>query len=97
MDVTILLEVQVKPEKVGALKATLKEMLVDTRAFDGCIGVQAIQDLENPGNIVLVQKWKSRGHYEKYNAWRAKTGAASAAAEKLAATFGLRYFDSVDV
>lgn len=97
MAVMILLEVEVSPDKADDLKAVLGDMLVDTRAFDGCIGVEAIRDQERPGTIILVQRWQSRAHYERYSAWRAETGAAQATTEQLSASFGLRWFDPLDV
>jgi quinol monooxygenase YgiN len=97
METTVLLEVQVKPEKIDEMKQTLREMLVATRAYDGCIRVDVIHDQDKPGSFILVQKWRTRGHYEKYGAWRAETGMAQSMAEKLQATFSLRYFESVAV
>lgn len=97
METTVLLEVQIKPEKIEDMKQTLREMLIATRAFDGCISVEVIHDQDKPGSFILVQKWRTRGHYEKYGAWRAETGMAQSMAEKLQATFSLRYFDSVAV
>ena len=35
----VMLEMQVKPEAVAELKAGLKGMLPDTRAYDGCQGI----------------------------------------------------------
>src|SRR5262249_21574012 len=97
METTVLLEVQIKPEKAEDMRQTLREMLADTRKFDGCVRVDVIQDQDNPGTFILVQKWRTRGHYEKYGAWRAETGMAQSMAAKLQATFSMRYFDSVNV
>ena len=97
MDVMILLEVKVRPDKADALKGVLRDMLVDTRAFDGCVSVAAIQDQDDPGSVILVQRWASRAHYERYSAWRAETGAANSATARLSASYGLRYFDPVNV
>ena len=46
----------------------------DTRAYDGCEGVQIEQDLDDPSHIVLIEHWASKHHYEKYFGWRTETG-----------------------
>ncbi len=97
MSVTVLLEITVPPEKSAAVEAMLAEMLVDTRKFDGCLGVDAIRNQEDPGNFVLIERWQSRTHHERYNAWRAETGASSSAAAEVSATYAIRWFDELAV
>ena len=97
MSVTVLLEITVPPEKSGAVEAMLGKMLADTRAFDGCLGVDAIRNQEDPGNFFLVERWQSRGHHERYNAWRAETGASASAAAELSATYAIRWYDTLAV
>jgi quinol monooxygenase YgiN len=95
--VNVLLEINVKPEKVGDLNKTLQEMLPETRKHDGCISIDAVRNQENPGNVVLLQKWQSRQHYESYHAWRVKTGVADAKSASIGATYHVQYFDLIDV
>jgi quinol monooxygenase YgiN len=45
MSVVVLLELQVKPEEVDNIKAYLKEILPDTRSYEGC------QELDIYGNL----------------------------------------------
>ena len=97
MSVTVLLEITVPPEKSAAVEAMLAEMLVDTRKFDGCISVDAIRNQDDPGNVFLIERWESRDHHARYNAWRAETGASSSAAAELAATYNIRWFDTLAV
>ena len=97
MSVNVLLEIQVQPANITQLKVMLREMLAETRAHDGCISVQVVQNQDDLGNFVLIQRWQSRAHYEHYNAWRAATGAAQAVSGKLSAIYSTRYFDTVDV
>jgi quinol monooxygenase YgiN len=96
MVANILLEIRVKPEQAPEVVKTLQEMLIDTRKYDGCISVEAIQSRDDPGHFVLHQKWQSKDHYKKYSAWRAETGMAAAMQAKLAAEFSLKYFNPVD-
>jgi quinol monooxygenase YgiN len=74
MSTIVLLEMQVKPEAVDEMKAFLKKALPDTRAYDGCQGLDLYGNLDDTGNLVTYQRWASRQHYEKYQAWRTETG-----------------------
>ncbi len=74
MGIAIIFSVAVKPESRDELMAYMKEILPDTRGFDGCQGVDVYTDMDNPNIVVLYEKWDSRGHYEKYHHWREETG-----------------------
>ena len=57
----VILDMKVKKEAVADLKAGLKEMLPDTRAYDGCQGVDIYEDLDlfsrgEAGRIVINLK-----------------------------------------
>lgn len=97
MSVTVLLEITVPTGKSAAVEAMLADMLVDTRKFDGCLGVDAVRNQEDPGNFFLIERWQSREHHARYNAWRAETGASSSAAAELQATYAVRWYDALDV
>lgn len=60
-------------EKVAELEATLKEVLGDTRAFDGCISIDVYFE-EASSTFTLIEDWESFDHYDKYLAWRMETG-----------------------
>ena len=96
MACTVVLEIQLKADMIDAGKETFKAILPDTRADDGCIGVDVIENQDQAGNLILVESWESRAKYEKYLGWRAETGAL----EKLGALCdgapSIRYFDAVD-
>ncbi len=94
--VTVLLEVQAAPEKIDELKSTFKNILPDTRGYDGCEGVDVVGNLDDPCNLVLIEKWDSRVHYEKYLAWRTETGALAALGAMLSQPPSIRYYDDVD-
>jgi quinol monooxygenase YgiN len=96
MSVMVLLEVQVKPEAVDEIKAAMKQALPDTRAFDGCQRVTMYSNQDDPTNMVLVEQWDSREHYEKYLAWRTETGMMDQVGAILSAPPSIRYFDKVD-
>ncbi len=97
MAVTVLLDLQSQPNKVDTLLQTLKQILPDTRAYKGFIDIEVVQNQDDPTNIVFVEKWESRSHFEKYFAWRTETGAIEALGAMLSAPPSIRYLDTKDV
>ena len=95
MSVIVLLEVQAKPESLDELKATLEAILPDTRAYDGFEDIQVVANQDDPCNLILVEKWKSRQHQEKYFGWRAETGALDALGAMLSQPPSVRYYDDL--
>ena len=57
MAVTVILEMQVKPESAGEIAQAMKGAFPDTRAYDGCTSIVANANLDDANNIVLVQNW----------------------------------------
>ena len=96
MSVLVLLEAQVKSEDVSDMKSYLAEILPDTRAYDGCQRIDVYVDTEDTGNMVLVEHWDSRAHYEKYLAWRKETGVLDKIGTMLAEPPSIRYFERID-
>ncbi len=97
MSVTVFLEVQSKPENIEELKTTFKAILPDTRAYDGCQGVQVVGNQDDSLNLILQEKWESRQHYEKYLGWRDETGALAALGAMLSQPPSIRYYDDLDI
>lgn len=56
------------------LVAAFNNVLGDTRAFDGCIDVQILLAADSPSELVLLEEWESRDHYDLYRQWRAESG-----------------------
>ena len=96
MSVMVILEIQVKPENISNMKSLLAEILPDTRAYDGCQGIETHSNTEDPGNIVAIEYWNSRAHYEKYLAWRTETGVMDQLGAMLAGPPSIRYFEKID-
>jgi quinol monooxygenase YgiN len=96
MSTIVLLEIQVRPEAVDEMKAFLKKILPDTRAYDGCQGIDIYGNLDDTGNLVFYERWDSRQHYEKYLTWRTETGVVDQLGALLAAPPSIRYFERID-
>ena len=92
MSVLVIGEVHVAPDRLDEFKTYLREILPDSRAFDGFERVELYEDTDEEGSIIFAEYWASRAHQEKYVAWRTEMGAM----EKLGAMFvgdvRVRYF-----
>ncbi len=97
MSVTIILEIKAKPGTSSEIIDNLREVLPDTRRYDGCLGLKTYQNQENPDVIVLVEEFESREKYSKYLSWRQNTGVFDKLASKLQEPPSIRYFDLTDV
>ena len=96
MSVLALLEAPVKSEDISNMKSYMAEILPDTRAYDGCRGVDEYFNTEDAGNMVLVEYRDSRAQYEKYVGWRTETGVMDKIGVMLARPPSIRYFEKTD-
>lgn len=96
MAVKIVLELKAKPGAGDSLLETFRSILPDTRAYDGCIGVDTLRGRDDPDTLMLIETWESRAHYEKYFAWRQESGLVEQLGKVVAAPPNLRYFDHTD-
>jgi quinol monooxygenase YgiN len=75
MPITAILDLRVKPETLDqGIHEQLHAILTDTRAFDGCLGVEVLIDNDDPTHIIAVEEWESEEHDAAYRAWRAGDG-----------------------
>ena len=93
MSVLALLEGQVKPDKIEDMKSYMAQLMPDTRNYDGCQGADMFFNVDDPGNVVIVEQWESRGHHERYQQWRTETGVMSKAIAMLSGPPNVRYFE----
>ncbi|HEY1698453.1 MAG TPA: antibiotic biosynthesis monooxygenase family protein [Trebonia sp.] len=75
--ITALLDLRIKPESVADAKETVEGVLVATRAFPGCLGVDVLVDAEDEAHLLLIEKWESVEHDQAYRDWRATPAGAS--------------------
>ncbi len=76
MTITAHLEVHFDQDHLVDGPALLAEILEDTRAFDGCLGIEVLTDIADPAHVVVVELWESNEHDLAYRAWRAGPGAS---------------------
>ena len=84
MTCTVILELTAKKGAAAQLVETIRAMLPDIRNKDGCQCVEVTTNLEDADNLVLVQRWTTRKHYENYLGWRRQRGDLDRLAEALA-------------
>ena len=96
MAATIFLEFTAKPGGGGDMLAALKEILPDTRNYNGCIQNDVYRSQENPDTLVIHGTWESKEKYETYLAWRKETGVFDSFVEGLVAPPSLCYFELTD-
>jgi quinol monooxygenase YgiN len=77
MAVTAFLDLHLRPEALDEASAVLAAVLSDTRAFDGCLGIEVLQDVADPAHRTVVERWESLRHDDAYRAWRATPEGAS--------------------
>lgn len=96
MSVTVLLSVCAKPECRDELIAMFAENFKQTRVYDGCLDVYMTVCDDKPNELLLVQQWQSRPHYEHYLAWRAETGVVDKLAKMADGEVSIRFFERLD-
>ena len=96
MPCIVILEVTAKKGTGLELVETFRTLLPDTRNKDGCQSVEVTTNLDNSDNLVLVEHWTTRQHYENYLAWRQQRGDLDRLAGALAGPPSIRYFDLTD-
>ncbi|MFZ2529472.1 MAG: antibiotic biosynthesis monooxygenase [Rhodococcus sp. (in: high G+C Gram-positive bacteria)] len=75
MALTALLELEFKPDALADAKTVMDRVLGETRAFDGCLGIEILVDRGNEARWVVVEKWQSTDHDTAYRKFRAGPGA----------------------
>jgi len=74
MAITILLSGKAKDGQMSELLSLFKEILPETRSYEGCISLDMLVDEDIEGNFTLNEVWETRDHYQTYFNWRVETG-----------------------
>ena len=94
MAVTVFLELTLRADKVADAPDEIRTILTDTRAFDGCVSVDVLEDVKDPAHLVIVEIWASKEQDAAYRAWRATPEGASNLGDLLAARPTLTMFET---
>jgi quinol monooxygenase YgiN len=94
MGVMVTLDLFIKPERLDEFLGIMAGSLPDTRAYDGCEGLETFVDLDIPGHVILVERWTERAAHERYLAWREEQGMTAFLMDFVASTEGgFHYFE----
>jgi quinol monooxygenase YgiN len=94
--ITSILDLQLKPDSLDTAHQVLRETLVATRKFPGCLDVTVLVDNDDPAHVVLLEKWESVDHDLAYRAWRTTPDGASDLGKILAAAPKLTHLTTAE-
>ena len=72
--VIVNLQLKIKPEKREEFLVWFKELLPDTRNYDGCSELNLCSLASEPDAVDVISKWESQEKYDTYLAWRDEDG-----------------------
>ncbi len=97
MTVRLVLQARAKPGTGNDVVAFFQSIMPGTRAYEGCVFAATYQNSEDADDVVLVEAWETRGHYEKYLAWRRDEGVSARLRQMLDGDPRTGFFDIVDL
>lgn len=97
MNVTVIVELKIKPDQLEKVEPLFASLLHETRGRPGNQGVTVHRDQDDALSVILIEHWASRDQYETYNRWRAERGDLATLAQLLQAPPQRRFFDHVNV
>lgn len=74
MTIYALLDLKIKPELLATAPDVIGRVLAQTRAFDGCEGVDVLIDVTDETHFVALERWRDAEADAAYRAWRAGDG-----------------------
>ena len=74
MAVTVILELNFKPESVQAAREVMGRALQDTRAFEGNLRTDVLVDEDDDAHWLIYEIWDTVEHDEAYRSFRAGEG-----------------------
>ena len=95
MSTKVIVELEIKSEKMEEVHPLFSSLLQETRSRDGNEGVTVHLDQDVPTSIILIEQWASRLQYEEYNQWRAERGDLAKLAELLQKSPQRRFLTSL--
>lgn len=97
MPVTVILELQFKPDAVAEGREVMGRALRDTRAFDGNLATDVLVDEDDEAHWLIYELWDTVEHDEAYRAFRAGEGKLTRLPPLLAAPPVKRRYVTSDV
>ncbi|MET4426807.1 antibiotic biosynthesis monooxygenase family protein [Mycolicibacterium sp. 624] len=95
--VTVLAHLRAKQGAGDAVEEFLTEIVPAARICDGCIEIRVVRELEDPDQLVVIEKWRDRASFEKSIALRAKSELGTDLARNLQKEPVIRFFAEANV
>jgi quinol monooxygenase YgiN len=95
MSVQVIIELQT--DRGDDVKKFFRDVLPDTRGFEGFETLSIAQSDDDPASFVLVEQWASRASLEAYLAWRMETGVLNELVSMVKGAPSIRVFNFVGV
>jgi quinol monooxygenase YgiN len=73
MAIAVILELEIKPAFVTSFEDGMRDAFVDTRAFPGCISINACKHDSRPNTYVFLEHWREHADYQNYIKWRSES------------------------
>ncbi len=93
----VIFEMRVKPECMSQLISWMSSTLEASRNYEGCSNLSVAQNQDDANEIIIIQRWETREHYEKFLTWRKETGVFGTLVAMADKEPRLRFFDYFDV
>jgi heme oxygenase (mycobilin-producing) len=93
MAVVVTAEFFFKLDLINDALSLLAEVLPDTRGFEECETLETVIDLDDPGHVMVLERWTARDAHVAYLAWRVDSGSAIGLVDMTAAPPVIRYFE----
>ena len=93
MGVLVIVELTAQEGKGDELASMFREVVPDTRSFEGCEWCNVYRDQDTPSRFTIVETFASREHYDRYFAWRGERGDLDQLGALLAGPPELRFLD----
>lgn len=90
--VRVVARVNVRPDKLQDTLDAFNALVSATRAEEGCISYEVLQNAEDPHDITFVEEWKSNEALDSHFATEHFGAVASRAAELLTAPPDIRRY-----
>jgi len=92
MSIVTVLDITFIADKAQEALGLFDDILVATRAFEGCEGVDVLVQQDDKTRVLVIERWASIEADTAYRAWRASEGPSPLAAY-IAAAPTVRFFD----
>lgn len=86
MPLIAIVELHIDVTKADDAKTAIREMLSETRSFDGCERVDVLVDQDDPGHLRLYEVWETKEHNAAYSQWRRGPGRSTSLGPLLTTT-----------